>query len=302
MSPHLLDLTLRPYTHADEHAVLALVDDDRMGGQPAPTPAMLGEALRGRSSVDAGWWAELEPPDVVVAEDKDGVVVGAASYALRLKDDTGQLLWLHCREDARTADALIRHALAAFGAREAHAFGFASALSLGVEALPVLHRPATAEALGRAGFTGERLWRYMLAALPVEGLPRLPDVRVGHEPGDRQAWRLEAHRGRRVVAEAVVGAPLHGTGVLRWLGVLPDLRGRGLGRAMLGNALGVLTDCGADRVVLYVDDDASAGDERDRTAAISLYESVGFAEVDRLNSYSRPRGSGKGGMSATAAS
>ncbi len=273
-----------------------------MGGQPASTPAMLDEALQGRSSVDAGWWAELEPPDVVVAEDADGVVVGAASYALRLKDDTGQLLWLHCREDARTADALIRHALAAFGTREAHAFSFASALSLGLEALPVLHRPATAEALRRAGFTGERLWRYMLAALPVEGMPRLPDVRVGHEPGDRQAWRLEAHRDRRVVAEAVVGSPVQGTGVLRWIGVLPDLRGRGLGRAMLGNALGVLTECGADTVVLYVDDDAAAGDERDRTAAISLYESVGFAEVDRLYSYSRPRGPGTGGMPAPEAS
>ncbi|MFF7202680.1 GNAT family N-acetyltransferase [Streptomyces sp. NPDC008141] len=302
MSPHLLGPTLRPFTSADRNAVLALVDDDRMGGQPVSTPAMLDEALQGRSSVDAGWWAELESPDVVVAEDADGVVVGVASYALRLKDDTGQLLWLHCREDARTADALIRHALAAFGTREAHAFSFASALSLGLEALPVLHRPATAEALRRAGFAGERLRRYMLAALPVDGMPRLPDVRVGHEPGDRQAWRLEAHRDRRVVAEAVVGSPVQGIGVLRWIGVLPDLRGRGLGRAMLGNALGVLTECGADKVVLYVDDDAAAGDERDRTAAISLYESVGFAEVDRLYSYSRPRGPGTDGMPAPKAS
>ncbi|WP_327685561.1 GNAT family N-acetyltransferase [Streptomyces sp. NBC_00467] len=302
MSPHLRGPTLRPFTSADRNAVLALVDDDRMGGQPVSTPAMLDEALQGRSSVDAGWWAELEPPDVVVAEDADGVVVGVASYALRLKDDTGQLLWLHCREDERTADALIRHALAAFGTREAHAFTFASALSLGLEALPVLHRPTTAEALRRAGFTGERLWRYMLAALPVDGMPRLPDVRVGHEPGDRQAWRLEARRDRRVVAEAVVGSPVQGIGVLRWIGVLPDLRGRGLGRAMLGNALGVLTECGADKVVLYVDDDAAAGDERDRTAAVSLYESVGFAEVDRLYSYSRPRGPGAARMPAPKAS
>ncbi|MER7660187.1 GNAT family N-acetyltransferase [Streptomyces sp. NPDC096193] len=301
MSPHLPGPRLRPYTPADRNAVLALVDDDRMGGEPASTPAMLDEALQGRSSVDAGWWAELEPPEAVVAEDADGVVVGALSYAPRLKDDTGQLLWLHCREDARTADALIRRTLAAFGAREVHAFGFASALSPGLEALPVRHRPTTAKALERAGFTGQRLGRYMLAALPVEGLPRLPDVRVGPEPGDRQAWRLEAHQGRRVVAEAVVGSPVQGTGVLRWLGVLPDLRGRGLGRAMLGNALGVLSGCGAHTVVLYVDDDASAGDERDRTAAISLYESVGFAEVDRLYSYSRPRAPGTGGMPASEA-
>lgn len=38
-------------------------------GQPEPTPATLAEALAGRSPVDGGWWAELNPPrtDVVHA-------------------------------------------------------------------------------------------------------------------------------------------------------------------------------------------------------------------------------------------
>ena len=133
----ILGLSLRPYTPADQTAVLRLIEADRLPGQPRPTAAMLAEALEGRSSVDAGWWAELEKPAVQVAVDSSETVVGVVSYAVRPKDGTGLLLWLHCREDARTAEALIGHALSELGPREVHAFHFASALSLGLEALPV---------------------------------------------------------------------------------------------------------------------------------------------------------------------
>jgi hypothetical protein len=48
----------RPYTAADEGAVLDLIAADRLPGQPVTTSAMLGEALAGRSPVDAGGvWA-----------------------------------------------------------------------------------------------------------------------------------------------------------------------------------------------------------------------------------------------------
>ncbi|MPZ67500.1 MAG: hypothetical protein GEU83_19065 [Pseudonocardiaceae bacterium] len=39
-----------------------------------------------------------------------------------------------------------------------HAFDFASALSLGLEALPMRHRASTDRALRDAGFTGRDLW------------------------------------------------------------------------------------------------------------------------------------------------
>ncbi len=268
--------------------MLALVEADWLPGQPHATPAMLTEALEGRSAVDAGWWAELDRPAVQVAVDGAGKVVGVVSYAIRPKDNTGQLLWLHCQEDTRTAKALISHTLAVLAPRPVHAFHFASALTLGLEALPARHRPTTATALERAGFTGQRLWRYMRAPLPVDGLPRLADVRVGPEPGDKDAWRLEARKDGRTAAEAVIGAPVEGMGVLWWIGVLPDARGQGLGRAMLGSALAVLAERDATEVILYVDDDAPPGDDRDRTAANSLYETAGFTEVDRLYSYTHP--------------
>ncbi|MEJ8631892.1 hypothetical protein [Streptomyces sp. MS2.AVA.5] len=61
---------------------------------------MLTNALEGRPVVDAGWWAELEPPAVHVAVDSHGTVTGVVSYAVRPKDGTGLLLWMPCREDA----------------------------------------------------------------------------------------------------------------------------------------------------------------------------------------------------------
>ncbi|WP_351234767.1 GNAT family N-acetyltransferase [Streptomyces sp. NPDC002133] len=141
----------------------------------------------------------------------------------------------------------------------------------------------------RAGFTGQRLWRYMRADLPVRGLPHLAHVRVQPDPGEKDARRLEARQDDRLVAEAVVGLPVQGTGVLWWIGVEPSARGRGLGRAMLGSALDVLAGLGAAAAILYVDDDAPPGDERDRRAANALYDSAGFIEVDRLNSYTLSR-------------
>ncbi|MGQ4434335.1 GNAT family N-acetyltransferase [Streptomyces sp. SAS_260] len=78
---------------------------------------------------------------------------------------------------------------------------------------------------------------------------------------------------------------MQGRGVLWWIGVEPAARGHGLGRALLGSALDMLTGMGATEVILYVDDDAPPGDARDRTAVKTLYESAGFQEIDRLYSF-----------------
>jgi hypothetical protein len=64
---------------------------------------------------------------------------------------------------------LIRHAVSAL-ARPVHAFRSAPALSQGLETLPDRHLFATARALERAGFSGERLQRYVRADLPAHGL------------------------------------------------------------------------------------------------------------------------------------
>ncbi|MCZ7458231.1 GNAT family N-acetyltransferase [Streptomyces sp. WMMC940] len=280
------DLVMRVYAATDEEAVRELIDADRLPGQPGVSGTMLAEALAGRSPVDAGWWERLEPPRTWVAADRRGVVVGVVSYALNPGDETGYILWLHCREDRAVADALVAHALGGLSARSWQAFQFASALTRGLEGLPVGHRPATRAALEAAGFTGADLWRYMRAPLPGREAGRAPRVRVRRKRGGLRVLRVYA--GVRVIAEAEVGEPVAGVGVVWWLHVDPGSRRSGLGRGLLGSALALLGDLGATEAILYVDDDAPPGDERDRTAANALYDSVGFVEVDRLHSFTRP--------------
>ncbi|MEU5273296.1 GNAT family N-acetyltransferase [Streptomyces hygroscopicus] len=280
-------LSIRPYAPTDEAAVLNLAGADRLPGQPLTTPAMLAEALAGRSPIDTGWWAELEPPTTEVIHDETGRVLGVVSYTRRPSDDAGFILWLHCREDPAVAEALTAHALERLGTRMVHAFEFASALTLGLEGLPARHRPATLKALKAAGFTGRDLWRYMRADLPIAGLPHAAHVTVT-ECEDPPGRRLEAREGGEVLAEATIGRPVAGIGVLWWISVAPPARGRGLGLALLGSALDLLTGLGAREAILYVDDDAPPGGaERDRTAANALYDRAGFTEVDRLHSFTR---------------
>lgn len=208
---------------------------------------------------------------------------GLISYALRAKDDTGVILWLHCHEDQNVAAALLGRAMSEFGDRTLHAFHFATALSLGLEALPVGHRPATRRALEQRGFTGENLWRYMRAELPVAGLPHVQSYRTDAPTPDTR--RLTLTDEGRLVAEATIGTPRQGKGVLWWIGVEPAARREGLGRALLGSALDLITGLGGTEVILFVDDEAPPGDDQDRTAANRLYESAGFEEIDRLHSF-----------------
>ncbi|MGW1205868.1 GNAT family N-acetyltransferase [Streptomyces cyaneofuscatus] len=280
---------LRPYVPTDLPALLALIDVDRLPGQPRATPALFAEATRGCTEADGPWWGPHGAPAVHVAVGTGGAIVGAVACARRTKDEAGLIPWLHCREDPVVADALLAHAAAALSpAGEVDAFPFATALTQGLEGLPVGHRPVTHAALERAGYAGERLWRYLRADLPRPGLPRAEGVRVGPAQDRGASQRLEVVREGRTVAEAVIGHPVQGIGVLWWIEVDEGARGRGIGRALLGSALDALGGLGAAQAVLYVDDDETPGGERDRTAANRLYESAGFVEVDHLWSYSLP--------------
>ncbi|WP_267595490.1 GNAT family N-acetyltransferase [Carbonactinospora thermoautotrophica] len=223
----------RAYAAGDEAAVLKLVAADRLPGQPVCTPGMLAETLAGRSLVDACWWAEPDPPRTEVLVDPAGRVAGVVSYATRPRDQAGLVLWPHGREDPGVVEALLARALHQLGRRTGYAFDVARALTLGLQALPVRHRPATHHALLHAGFTREDLWRYLRRPLPAPGLPADAGATVTRCE-DRSGWRLEVHRDGTPAAEAGIGAPVDGIGVVWWIEVAPAHRGRGLGRALLG--------------------------------------------------------------------
>ncbi|TJZ96483.1 GNAT family N-acetyltransferase [Actinacidiphila oryziradicis] len=286
-------LSARPYAAGDQDAVLALVEADRLPGQPEATPVMLAEALAGRLPVHGGWWAELNQPRTDVIHDPSGRVRGVVSYATRPGDGAGLILWLHAEEEARAvAEALVGHALGQLGPRTVYAFEFACALTLGLEGLPVCNRPATRRALEAAGFTGRDLWRYIHRGLL--GVPNVADARVHRiadvtECADPPGWQLDLREtDGTLVGEATLGRPVDGTGVLWWISTDPAHRGRGLGRRLLRQCFAHLAAEGAREVIAYVDDDAPPGNlERDRLAANRLYDSMGFTELDRLWSFTR---------------
>ncbi|MGD9485431.1 GNAT family N-acetyltransferase [Streptomyces sp. TRM70308] len=280
-------MTVRRYDGAAvREAVLGLIAADRLLGQPVSTAGLLADALAGRSTVDAGWWAELDSSVTDVAHDAAGQVWGVVSYATRTSDGAGLILWLHCREEHGVARALVAHVLGRLGSRTVFAFEFASALTAGLEGLPVGHRPATRDALEEAGFAGRDLWRYMHRPLPANALPRAAQGHVNN-CADPPGKQLQVREGGEVVAEATIGQPEAGIGVLWWISVAPTARGRGLGMGLLSTSLDLLAGLGAGEVILYVDDDAPGDPERDRAAANALYDRAGFREVDRLFSFTR---------------
>lgn len=164
---------VRPATGADWPAVLAVIDADRLPGQPVVTGEMFAEAIEGRSEVDGGFWTELADLRVDVLADHEQTVLGVVSYATRpARDRAGVILWLHGYEDSGVVAELVEHGLAQLaGCPVVEAFSFATALGLGLEALPVRQRSATHNVLRAAGFDGENLWRYMHRLLPAPELP-----------------------------------------------------------------------------------------------------------------------------------
>ena len=240
---------------------------------------MLTEALAGRSPIDGGWWDELTGLRTDVLTDPTGAVVGGVSWGYRPSDDTAVLLWLHANEQPTLVVALLEHALSSHAGRW-EAFEFASALTLGVEALPVGHRSVTAAALSERGFTGRDLWRYMHR--PLRDLPARPALTFSVTPGRLDGWELSTPGGR-----VEITAPVGGVSMVGWLGVDEAARGRGLGAALLDAALHHLAEHHATDVVLYVDDD-EPGTPRDRRAANRVYDRAGFRQIDRLHSYLRP--------------
>lgn len=272
-----------PYVPSFEGQVLDLINADRLPGQPVCTSTMLAQALSGDSPIDGGWWAELDRITVKIARDATGAAAGVISYAYRPRDATGLVLWLHAREHRTVVEALIDHALAELSFAPAiDAFDFATALGLGLEALPVRHRHVTHSVLLDRGFDAEDLWRYMRRDLPAE-LPTAPEAQV-MPSDDKDGWKIEIKRGADRAAEAVVGRPVDGIGVLWWIEVEPPYEGSGLGKRLLGEACHTLAEAGAREVILYVDDDDPKS-ERSRVKANRLYTGAGFSEIDRLYSY-----------------
>jgi ribosomal protein S18 acetylase RimI-like enzyme len=278
----------RPLGPDDVEALCALVDRDRLPGQPACTPERVATAVAGRSTTDPWWWRELATMRTIGVTDAGGQLVGAGALGRRRSGDR-YLLWLHGGEVPEVVEAVLWPLLR--GVRRGDpifAFWSATELTVGLEGLPREHRPATHEALSARGFTGEDRWLYLTGSAVSEP-PGTPFRRRGH--GTEQRVELEVDG--RPVGGAELSLPAAGLGVIWWLEIEPEYRRRELGRQLLRAARSVLAEEDVAEVVLFVDhDDPKA---RDRRPALELYLAEGFTVVDHLWSYRRGEGEAEPG-------
>jgi ribosomal protein S18 acetylase RimI-like enzyme len=272
-------LKLRPLGPADAAAICALVDADRIPGQPACTPERVMAVLTGRSTLDAWSWRQLATMRVLGAESESGELVGAGAVGRR-PSGWRHLLWVHAREDRQVLDALLVNLLR--GVRLADpvsAFSLGTELTVGLEGLPVETRATTHEAVLARGFTGTERWLYLLGTEPSPA-PSMPFRRRGVSD-----IRVELAPGGVVVGGAELSLPAPGLGVIWWFEIDPDQRRQGYGRQLLRAARQALAEAGATETILFVDRDSPG--TPDRRPALALYLSEGFTIVDRLWSYRR---------------
>ena len=283
-------MNTRPLGPDDVEGLCALVDRDRLPGQPACTAERVATALAGRSSTDPWWWRELATMRTAAVEGPDGSLAGAGAIGRRRSGDR-YLLWLHAGEDPAVVEAVLWPLLR--GVRRGDpifAFWSATELSVGLEGLPREHRPVTHEALVARGFTGDDRWLYLTGPAGSEA-PEVPYNRRGYG----SELRVELDVDGRPAGGAELSLPAPGVGVIWWLEIEPEYRRRGLGRQLLRAARTVLADEGAGEVVLFVDHDDPRA--RDRRPALELYLAEGFAVVDHLWSYRRGEGEAEPGGS-----
>ncbi len=285
-----VDDEIRPFDPSrDTIGALQLINYDRVLGQPICTAEMLAEATAGRSAVDGGWWHKLNKPriDVLVIKNR---LAGIVSFADDQEEDSSFLLWLHAREDPRAVALLTDHFVQSTKASKLYGYYIATALTSGLEGLPVKHRPVThAEMLGQ-GFKDLNAWRYMHIHTPVPDISVVPNAPVQEqetESDHEREWLIPLVQDGKKIGAALTGSIFPEIGVLWHITVDDEQRGKGLGRLLLGTAINQLTETHAKEIILYVDDDDPR--DRDRTAANRLYDLTGFKEIDRLHSYEMER-------------
>jgi ribosomal protein S18 acetylase RimI-like enzyme len=259
---------MEPAGRTQPAAILSLVNEQRLPGQPCATEADLE--------------ADLSVPGATLTVLVDPQLRGAACRIPR--HDGSCICWAYAGEDRAALRATIEQACGAQGSGCRLAFRQPAAVNWGVPGLPAARRPETHRALLELGFRARRRWLY-LTGRPARRPPHVADT--VRETG-RGCWLLEVCHDDQPVAEARVELRPPDKAIVRWIGVAEAFRGRGLGRALFDQATNVLGAQGARDVVLFVvTDGAGACDHR---PALRLYARAGFEVTDHLYAYERDPG------------
>jgi len=141
--------------------------------------------------------------------------------------------------------------------------------------LTALLREAFVEEFESAGTEPGAVLRQVRAAAWAQ----LPGIRrLLHLLGARFAYFVATYRGRVIGSTAISGGRLL---TVSSVAVLPEFRGLGIGRSLVEHAQRFATEQGRDRVVLDV--------LAHNTAALALYERLGYVEYHRFRAYELPR-------------
>jgi ribosomal protein S18 acetylase RimI-like enzyme len=119
----------------------------------------------------------------------------------------------------------------------------------------------------------------------LNGLRSIDEILAGYQAasaGGTAPWWV-VRSGDDVIAVAILTELPEGAWDLSYLGVLPEHRGRGIGRRITAHALNTAWTAGARRMLLAVD--------RRNLPARRLYESLGFIEMDVRDVYLKLLGS-----------
>jgi mycothiol synthase len=117
-----------------------------------------------------------------------------------------------------------------------------------------------------------RTWQDSADCPELHGVLTVEDALAGHEAQGPGQWWLVEEQGRPVGVVITVTAPDGPRRELAYLGVVPEARGRGVGREMLRETLARARAAGAREMTLCVD-------ERN-AAAFRLYRECGFEPFD----------------------
>ncbi|WP_435279948.1 GNAT family N-acetyltransferase [Streptomyces sp. 1222.5] len=259
---------------ADHGAVLSLIDDDRLPGQPATDPELIaGPAREGLA----------EMVTLVLADAADSIV-GVVSSAVRVSDATCLIGWLHGREDFEVLATLIAAARARFSlSRTLHAGTGAAqpaqAVAFGMPGIAERRRPAATRALRAAGFTPATSRIYFhrpLTPPPARPVFPLADLQSLSDPAGMQLTLVETDGHPQATAVMHIKDDHW---LLSHLAVRPDRRGRGIGSHLLALCLHTAHTRGATSLIAHINVD-------DR-ASTQLLTSAGFTALDLLTVYHR---------------
>ena len=115
-------------------------------------------------------------------------------------------------------------------------------------------------------------------------LSQQPPLTTGIEvKQNKNRWKLQLYQGEEQVAVAEISIGKDQKGIVWWIEVQEEWRGRGFGKQLLLQARNILSNAGAKEVLLYVDHDDPI--ERNRIPAIHLYQSQEFTVIDHLWPY-----------------